>query len=354
MAKTIQVGLIGFGMAGRVFHAPIISSVEGLQLTMIRETKAPNISIIKNNYPQVTIVNDAEAIFENEAIDLVVIATPNTSHFSLAKEALSAGKAVVVDKPFTITTAEADELISLAEKQHLLLSVYHNRRFDSTTKTAKKVIDSGVLGTLVEYEVHYDRFRNTLRKDAWREEALPGSGILYDLGAHLIDQAQYFFGLPQAVYADVRIQRKDAKATDHFEVVLHYNHLKVTLKAGMLVRETGPHMVLYGDKGSFVKYGMDVQEEALKAGLSPKDIPNWGEEPAELWGTLNTDFNNLHVIGKVESERGDYSGYYANIYKAMIGEEQLLVTPETARNTIRIIEVAMESSEEKRIVPFTK
>lgn len=350
MTKTINVGLIGFGMAGRVFHAPTITSVEGLQLVKIRETKEPNINIIRNRFPNATVVNDSKAIFDDPHIDLVVIATPNTSHFPLAKEALQAGKNVVVDKPFTITTAEADELIVLAKQQNKLLSVYHNRRFDSTTKTAKKIIDSGVLGTLVEYEVRYDRFRNALRKDAWREEALPGSGILYDLGAHLIDQAQYFFGLPQAVTADVRIQRPGAKATDNFEVILHYPDLKVTLKAGMLVREKVPHMLLLGDKGTYIKYGMDVQEEALKAGQSPKDMPNWGQEPEDLWGTINTDINGLHIIGKVESEAGDYSGYYANIYNALTGDEKLLITPETARNTIRIIELAIQSSEEKRTV----
>ena len=352
-AKTIRVGLIGFGMAGRVFHAPTITSVAGLALTKIRETKADNIRIIQERYPGAVIVPDSKAIFEDDTIDLVVIATPNISHFPLTKEALLAGKNVVVDKPFTITSAEADELIALAQQQNKLLSVYHNRRFDSTTKTAKKVIDSGALGRLVEYEVRYDRFRNTLRKDAWREEALPGSGILYDLGAHLIDQAQYFFGLPEAVTADVRIQREGAKATDNFEVILHYPGLKVTLKSGMLVRELGPHMMLLGDQGSFVKYGMDVQEEALKAGLTPKDVPNWGEEPQASWGTLNTDLNGLHIIGKVESERGDYSGYYANIYKALLGEEELIVKPQTARNTIRIVELANQSSEEKRTVPFT-
>lgn len=350
MTKTINVGLIGFGMAGRVFHAPTITSVPGLQLSKIRETKEPNINIIGNRYPNAMVVNDSRVIFDDPQIDLVVIATPNTSHYSLAKEALLAGKNVVVDKPFTITTAEADELIALAGQQNKLLSVYQNRRFDSTTHTAKKIIDSGILGTLVECELRYDRFRNALRPNAWREEDLPGSGILYDLGAHLIDQAQYFFGRPQAITADVRVQRPGAKATDNFEVILHYPNLKVTLKAGMLVREKPPHILLLGDKGTYIKYGMDVQEEALKAGYSPKDIPNWGQEPEDLWGTINTDVNGLHIIGKIESEPGDYSAYYTNIYEVLTGSEKLLVTPETARNTIRIIELAIQSSEEKRTI----
>ncbi|WP_439882900.1 oxidoreductase [Pontibacter sp. MBLB2868] len=353
MQNKINVGLVGFGMAGQVFHAPFISLVPGFNLKMIRETRPENVELANTRYPEAIIVDTTGAILSDENIDLVVLATPNTTHFQLAKEALLAGKHVLVDKPFTTTTAEADELIRLAQEKGKVLSVYQNRRWDSDFKTVSKLIDSGLLGNLVEYEAHFDRFRNFIKEDTWKEEAHPGSGILYDLGSHLIDQALYLFGIPQEVMGDVRIQRKGSEVIDNFDVVLHYAHLKVILKAGMLVKEPTPRYRLSGDQGSFVKYGLDIQEDALKAGLSPAGAANWGIEPEEIWGNINTSIKGLQVKGKIESERGDYTGLYQNLYKAIAGEEELNVKPEQARNTIRIIELAMQSSEEKRRIAFS-
>ena len=349
----MTVGLIGYGMAGQVFHAPIITSVPGFKLVKIRETKPNNIQLAKTRYPQAEIVNSSDAIITDDTIQLVVIATPNASHFSLAKAALLAGKHVVVDKPFTISVAEADELIELAEKQNLLLTVHHNRRWDSNSKTIRKVINSTLLGRLVEMEVHFDRFRNYSRPGAWREENTHGSGILYDLGAHLIDEAIGLFGLPHFVTADERIQRTGSKTIDNFTVVLDYENLKVTLKAGMLVREPGPTYVLLGEQGTFVKYGMDVQEEALKTGKHPLNEPNWGKEPESLWGKINTTIDGLHVVSKVESEVGNYREYYENVYLALTEKATLAVTAQQARTTIRIIELAMQSSREKRTLAFS-
>jgi scyllo-inositol 2-dehydrogenase (NADP+) len=353
MHKTIQVGLIGYGMAGQVFHAPIITSVPGLLLTKIRETKPEHIQLAQSRYPDAVIVNDSQAILADAAIDLVVIATPNTAHFSLARQALLAGKHVVVDKPFTITSAEADELIALAAQQDRLLTVFHNRRWDSNAQTLRKVVANQLLGRLVELEMHFDRFRNYLRPGAWREENTPGSGILYDLGSHLIDEAQCLFGLPDTITADERVQRSGGQTIDNFTVVLDYDQLKVTLKAGMLVREPGPVYVLLGEQGSFVKYGMDVQEAALKAGLRPDEVADWGKEPEAHWGRINTDFQGQHLVGQVESEPGDYRGFYANVYRAITEDAALAVTAEQARNTIRIIELARQSSAEKKTVPFS-
>ena len=353
MSKNFNVGLIGYGIAGQVFHAPMINCIKGLCLKKIRETKSANIQLARKRYPEVEIVADSAAIISDDTIDLVVIATPNTSHFSLAKEALSAGKHVVVDKPFTIYFEEAQELIRLASAKEKMLSVYHNRRFDSTAKTVKKVIASGILGTLVEYEAYYDRFRNYFRPNAWREEDQPGSGIFYDLGAHLIDEAQMLFGFPDEIRADLRIQRPGGKTIDNFELVLMYPNLKATLKGGMLVREPGPAVSLYGTNGSYVKYGMDVQEEALRAGIMPDDITNWGVEPDSSWGKINTEHNGLHITGTIESEKGDYRDYYQNIYKVLAGEEELIVKPEQAANTIKIIELATQSSLEKRTIAWT-
>ena len=216
----------------------------------------------------------------------------------------------------------------------------------------KKLLENEMLGRLVEYEVHFDRFRPIPAAETWKEEELPGSGILYDLGAHLIDQALVLFGTPQQVYADLRTQRSGGRIIDNFDLTLFYaNGLKAILKAGMLVKQPGPRFNLCGDKGSFVKYGLDVQEAALKAGLSPVG-PDWGVEPEAIWGKLDTEINGQHLIGKIKSERGDYRGFYENVRDAVLGIAELEVKPEQARNTIRVIELAMLSSKEKKVVAY--
>ena len=351
--KQINVGLIGFGMAGRLFHGPTIASAKGLKLYKVRETKAPNISIIQERYPDTIIVNDTNEILNDPSIELVVVATPNVTHHDVATKVLMAGKHVIVDKPFTVTSQEATQLIDLAKNKNKLLTVYQNRRWDSDFQTVKKVIDSNLLGNLVEYEAHYDRFRNTIRPDTWKEDGVLGTGLVYDLGSHLIDQALVLFGLPKTVTADLRTQRQNATIIDNFEMILDYGNLKVTLKGGMLIKEQLPHFILLGNNGAFIKYGMDVQEEALIAGLSPNKSLNWGEEPESLWGTINTEFNGIEFRGKVKSEKGNYVGFYENVYKAILGEEELAVKPEQARNTIRIIEIAMQSNQEKRTIEYS-
>lgn len=352
MHKTIKVGVIGFGLAGRVFHAPIIKSVEGLQLSKIVATKPAVVELIGSTYPDVEVVPNADNLFEDEAIDLVVVATPNTSHVELATKALLANKHVVVEKPFTITSKEAEELIALAKKQNRILTVNQNRRWDSDFLTVKKIIKDHFLGNIVEYEAHFDRFRNTIKQNAWREEQLPGSGMLYDLGSHLIDQAMCLFGTPKEVTAHIGVQREGGKVDDYFHIVLHFEKVKAILKSSMLVREELPHFIVLGDQGSFVKYGMDVQEDTLRTGAIPADIEEWGKEPEALWGTLNTDIKGSHFRGKIESEAGDYRAFYKNVHKAILGEEPLEVKPEEARNTIKVIELAMESNREKRTLPF--
>lgn len=353
MDKTIKTGLIGFGVGGQIFHAPVLRTVKGLELVKIRAVKPGQVSAAKMKYPEAETVATADEIFNDKNIDLVIITTPNTSHYSLARQALEANKNVVVDKPFTINTREADELIALAKDRNLLLSVYHSRRFDSDFYTVQKIIKNGLLGDIVEMESRYDRFRNFLKPNAWREEDAPGTGILYDLGSHLIDQALTLFGLPDSVSADLRIQRKGGKAIDNFDLILHYHSIKVALKAGMLVREALPRFILLGNEGSFVKYGLDVQEEALKAGFTSATKSNWGIEPAEIWGTINTEINGQHFVGKIESEKGNYSDYYLNIYNAITGKENLIVTSLQARNNIRIIELAMQSAQERRTIDFS-
>ena len=316
MDRVVHVGLIGFCADGQVFHAPIISSVPGLKLRKIFERKDENIAIIKEKYPQTIIVDNVDSVFTDENIDLVVIAAPNALHHQLAKKALESGKHVVVEKPFTVTSYEAEELIALALRNGKLITAFQNRRWDSDFKTVKKIIEGGLLGDVVEYEAHFDRFRNYF-KNNWREKNLPGSGILYDLGSHLIDQAISLFGNPIEVFGNLLIQRKGGESVDNFEVILKYQDKKVTLKSGMLVRQPLPRFLVLGTKGSFTKYGMDVQEENLKKGNSPTNSDNWGKGE-DLWGFINSDVNGLHIIGTVESELGDYRGFYENIYKALL------------------------------------
>ena len=346
----MKVGLIGYGMAGRVFHAPVITSVPHLQLSRVVERRGQT---SRERYPWVEVASEAAALFEDNEIELIVVATPNSSHFELARQALLADKHVVVDKPFTLTAAQAQELIDLAHQQHKVVSAFQNRRWDGDFQTVSQIVQQGCLGRLVEYESHFDRFRNYFSPErAWRETAGPGSGVLLDLGPHLIDQAQVLFGLPRTVTADIRSQREAGKADDQFELILHYDDLKVTLKAGLLVRQPGPRFALHGVEGSFVKYGVDPQEDALKRGGSPQE-PEWGMEPEEEWGTLNTQIGGLHFQGKIETARGNYPAYYENVYQAIRGEAELIVKPEEARNTIRIIELAVQSNAEKRTVAFS-
>jgi scyllo-inositol 2-dehydrogenase (NADP+) len=349
MADVINVGLVGYGLAGRVFHAPVIQSVPNLRLRKVVERHADEST---RRYPQVGVVRDVAALLKDEEIDLVVITTPNTSHFEYARDSLLAGKHVVVEKPFTTTSVEAWQLIDLARRQNRIISVHQNRRWDGDFQTVKRLLDEKLLGRLVEYESHFDRFRNYERHGSWREEEGRGSGILFDLGSHLIDQAQVLFGLPQMIMADIRVQRDFARTADNFELILHYDKLKVTLKAGMLVREPAPRFILHGTEGAFVKYGFDVQEEALKQGLTPS-ATKWGEEPEEQWGTLYTQEGELPLQRRIETIPGRYRAYYENLVDAINGEAELKVNPEEAMNTIRIIELAMESSQKRAAIPYS-
>ncbi len=347
--KEIKVGLIGFGMAGQVFHAPFINAVSGLHLHRIRETKDPRRALAQTRYPKAILSLEADAIFSDPNIDLVVIATPNSAHFELARRALQAGKHVVVEKPFTPTSAQADELILLAQQQQKILTVFHNRRWDSDFKTVQKVVQAGLLGDLVEYRAHFDRFRANVRPNTWKEEAQPGSGLAYDLGSHLLDQALCLFGKPQEIFADLRTQRPGSDVVDQFEIILYYENLKVSLSAGLLVREPAPRYVLHGSKGSFLKSGIDVQEEALKNGQFPdQNSATWGREPEAIWGHLNTEFQGLHFIGKLASEPGDYRAFYQNVVQAIRGEAPLAVTPTQARDVIFLLQLPHQSTPQKR------
>ena len=316
------VALIGFGKAGKVFHAPLIRATDGLDLRAIVEHRS----------------DPVDPVLDRDDIDVVVVATPNDSHFDLARRALLAGKHVVVDKPFTVTSAEAQELIALTRQRDRLLTVFHNRRWEGDFRTIRKLIDAGVFGRIVMFEARFDRFRNEPKPNAWRETAAPGSGILYDLGSHLIDQATLLFGRPQRVTGDVRRERDFGDSDDAFDIWLDYRDVKVILRAGMLVREPAPRFVVRGTAATFVKSGLDPQEAALMAGHTPRE-EGWGREPREQWGTLYTD----RGAETIETLPGAYQDFYANLRDAIEGRAPLAVDPEDARRTIEIIEEVLRS-----------
>jgi predicted dehydrogenase len=338
----INVGLVGWGFAAKVFHAPVIRATEGLQLTAIVQrsgTADPPSS-------GVDFVRSVDELLQRN-VDLVVVATPNATHHPIAKQCLLAGKHVVVDKPFTVTVHEAEELVQTAREKKRILSAYQNRRYVGDFQTVQLLLRKEALGRVTVYEAHYDRFRPQLKPNAWREEALPGSGIWYDLGAHLLDQALVLFGIPQAISADIRIERDNAMADDAFDVTLHYARMRAILRATMLAAYPGPAFAIHGTNGSFIKYGLDPQEGALKAGRSPNE-PDWDLEPEEAFGRLATP-QGVQVIPTVP---GNFRHYYENIRDAINGDAGLAVTPEQVLNVMRGLELAIESSRKRCTLPW--
>jgi len=345
--SAIGVGLIGFGMAGQIFHAPTITATPGLKLAAIFVRSGDR---ARELYPSTRVVRSLEELLSDPAVELVVVATPTHSHFSLAKACLQAGRHVVVDKPFTASSEQAKELIGLARSANRVLSVYQNRRWDCEYLTAAKLLQSGVLGELLEYESHYDRYRPQLG-GSWKDQDLPGCGMIFDLGSHLIDAALTLLGVPQAITAEVWTQRPNAVVNDAFDLRLHYPRVRARLKVSMLNAENGARMALHGTLGSYVKFGLDVQEEALKRGERP-GTPGWGEEPKENWGVLHTVRDGQEKRERLKSEPGNYLRYYENLRDALRGVSPLAVTGEQACRTIRTVELALESSRLRRTVDW--
>jgi scyllo-inositol 2-dehydrogenase (NADP+) len=291
------------------------------------------------------VVRSLDELLAIPEIRLVVITTPNPSHFELAKQCLLNGRDVVIDKPITPTSAEAVALAQLAREQGRLLTVYQNRRWDGDFQTVRKLVESKVLGRLVLYESHYDRYRIELKPNAWRERDEPGSGVFFDLGVHLIDQAMTLFGIPLDIQADIRIERDGAIVDDCFDVVLHYDRMRAVLRTTMLASAPGPRFVLHGTAGTYVSREFDPQEEALKRGETPKNN-SWGVVPESAWGVLTTPGEGS-ASRAIPSERGDYRGFYENVRDAILGKATLAVTPEQAIDVLRALELAKESSVKK-------
>jgi len=339
----LNVGLVGFGFAGKVFHAPVIRAVEGLLLTTIVQRHGPP----DPRYPDVEFVHSVDDMLTRK-IDLVVVATPNTSHHVVAKQCLLAGRHVVVDKPFAPTLADAQDLVQIAKQQRRIVTVYQDRRYTGDFVTVQHVVAEGGLGRVVLFESHFDRFRPEQKPNAWREEPLPGSGVWFDIGPHLFDQALLLFGTPEAIGADIRIERDGGRVDDAFDVTLYYRHTRAVLRASMLRPTVGPTWIVNGTKGSFVKYGMDPQEAALKEGRTP-DEPDWDTDPAELHGQLITS----DATRTVPTLRSSFARYYENVRDAMVGTAELAVTPEWSLDVMRGLVLAAESSRTHTVLPWS-
>lgn len=346
--NPIKTGIASYGMSGLVFHAPLLHVSPGFEIVKIVERSNKG---SKERYPYVSIVRSFEELLQDEEIELIIVNTPDATHYEYCKMAIEAGKHVIVEKPFTIKFEEAAELVELAKRRKQLLSVFQNRRWDGDFLTAKKVVQEKLLGRLVSFESHFDRYRNFIQPNTWKEEPNAGAEIVYNLGAHMIDQAYDLFGMPDDVSADIGVQRTGGKVDDFYNIVLRYDNIHVSLKSSYMVREEGPRYILHGTEGSFLKWGLDPQEEALKAGRYPNE-PNWGAEPKKLWGKLNTEINGLHYTGRIETISGNYLFYYNNIYEAIRKNGELFVKPEQSLDLMKIIEGAIESSMTGNAVSF--
>jgi predicted dehydrogenase len=341
MSQPLNVALVGYGFVGKVFHAPLIAATPGLVLHSVVSRQA---AAIADEYPHARVYLELADALRDPVVDLVVIATPNALHSPQAHAALDAGKHVVVDKPFTVTVQEAEALLAHAGRAERLLSVFHNRRWDGDFLTVRALIADGALGEITQFESHFDRFRPEVR-DRWRERDEPGSGLWYDLGPHLLDQALQLFGEPLGITADIAKQRDGAQSDDFFHAVLRYPRNRVILHASTLVIASELRFAVHGTAGSFVKHGLDTQEDALKAGRTPGDA-GWGSDARE--GVL-TQMSGEHAIARaVTTLPGDYRAFYAGVRDAITIGAPNPVPAEQALVIMQLIERGLRSSEVRR------
>ena len=340
--KPIVTGLASFGMSGSLFHAPFISIHPGFDLKFIVE-RTKNLS--KEQYPGVRILRSFDELIAEPEIELVIINTPDVTHYEYTKKALLAGKHTVVEKPFVFTVEEGNELIALASRKSLMLCVYQNRRWDGDFLTIRKIVQSGVLGRVVEFHSAYQRYRNYIQEDTWKEAADGCLGITYNLGSHMVDQAFVLFGMPEAVFADLGKIRDNTVVDDYYHIHLLYPNVKVSVRASYLVKEETPRYYVHGVEGSFVKYGIDPQEEMLKAGLLPLN-DDWGKEDESQWGILHTN----GFRRKVETEKGNYAGFYEEIYQTMRFGKPSSTTAAQVIKVIRILAAALESARDRKVI----
>jgi predicted dehydrogenase len=351
--REIGVGVIGYGLGGRVFHAPFVSAVPGLKLVSIMTSRPEEPAKL---YPSARITPNLDDLLTDKSIELIVVSTPNETHFDLASKALNAGKHVVIDKPFAPTSQQARQLIELANSKGLHVIPFHNRRWDGDFLTVRKILAEGSLGRLVTFESHFDRFRPTPRENTWKEAGNPANGMLWDLGPHLVDQVLAAFGPPEAITASVRSDRDQTEIEDAFDITLHNpgkdgKGLLAHCRATYLACINAPRFLLHGTHGSFIKYGLDPQEPALvgRAKVPPMGSPDsWLQEKESAWGKLAVapvlSDPTMLVEKVIKTEPGDYRGFYGNVRDAILGKAPLAVTPEDGYRTIKLLEMARESS----------
>ncbi len=350
--QEIGVGILGFGLGTKVFHAPFVRAVPGLQLRSIVQRTGDSAA---KAYPEAEILRSADELFARPEIDLVVVSTPNETHFQLARQALEAGKHVVIDKPFTSSSAEARELIEVAQEMGLVLAPFHNRRWDGDFLTVRKLLAEQRLGRVVTIESHFDRFRPLQRPRTWKESGNPANGLLMDLGPHLLDQAVALFGLPSTITASVRTDRDHTEIEDAFDIALGYKDMLYLCRASMLAADASPRFLVHGTLGSFKKFGLDPQEPTLLAGASvpPLGDPTpWLEEDYSAWGTLTASPDPLEPAELtrtvIQTERGDYRPFYVSVRDAINGTAELAISAETGFEIVRLLELARLSSEQGR------
>ncbi len=346
MSDNIRVGLIGYGYASKTFHAPLIAGTPGMTLAAVSSSDA---SKVHADWPNVSVVSDPKQLFSDPSLDLIVIPTPNDTHFPLARAAMEAGKHVVVDKPFTVTLSQARELEAMAKSRGLVLSVFHNRRWDSDFLTLKGLIAEGKLGEISYFESHFDRYRPQVR-NRWREQAGPGSGIWYDLGPHLIDQALVLFGVPVSITVDMAQLRPDAKTTDYFHAVLTYPQRRVVLHSTMLAAAESARYIVHGTRGSYVKFGLDPQEDRLKNG---EHLPqeDWGYDMRD--GVLTLASGDELDTQTLMTVPGNYPAYYAAIRDALNGQGENPVPASQAIRVMELIELGIESAKHRSTLCLT-
>jgi predicted dehydrogenase len=370
MSTPIRTAVLGYGFAGRIFHSPFVHAVPGLELAAIVQRHGDNAAA---DYPATRILRSVEEAFGDPSIDLIVVATPNDSHVEMAKRALEAGKHVVIDKPIAGSSAEALELIALAKKLGKVLAPFHNRRFDGDFLTVRKLVTEGRLGRITLVDSHFDRFRPIQRANTWKEAGGAANGLLFDLGPHLLDQALALFGTPKSVTASVRRERDVTAIEDAFDIALEFalppalagqaagkaaRGIRYECHATMIAAEPAPRFRVNGTLGSYVKLGLDPQEAALLGGARPPELGSaegWLPEAEPAWGTLTIARNPAEPTqlerSKLATEVGDYRRFYANVRDAIRGEALLVVSAEDGYRTIRLLELALQSSDQNHTLP---
>lgn len=331
----LKVGVIGYGYSAKTFHIPLIETSESFELVALSSSQK---EMLKSKFPQISTFKTANDLITSTNLDLIVITAPNDVHYQLAKQCLENGINVVLEKPMVTTTLEAKELVDIAKERSLILSVFHNRRWDGDFLTVKKLIKSNLIGDVRFFESHYDRFRPKVKK-RWREKPGKGTGIWFDLGTHLVDQAINIFGLPEAITARCLPLRTNSQTTDYFHVLLHYNNLEVILHASSFSATPNNRFRVEGTKGSFVKYGYDPQEEQLKSGVTPEDSL-YGVEMPEHYGHFYSDSSNEPI----ETENGCYHRYYSKVAEAIKSGSENPINPVEVIEVLNILELAERSN----------